>query len=178
MAILSRVIHGAIHGRTHAVTPAVSVAGIALPAYPATQALLFATAALVPAYVVRWHVGGYPSTLLEAAIVLTIGVFLVESALSRDTPAWRSPLTLPAVVFLVASALAVVVAPSRTAGLVIYRAYMLEPAALALVIASVIRTYRQCLVLLAGFFVGASVLAIANADLVARLLLHHELDVR
>jgi O-antigen ligase len=153
------------------------VAGIALPAYPATQALLFATAALAPAYVIRWHVGRYPSTLLEAAIVLTVGVFLVESALSRETPAWRSPLTLPAVLFLVASALAVLAAPSRAAALGIYRAYMLEPAALALVIASVVRTYRQGLVLITGFFAGASVLAIANTDLVVGLILHHKLNV-
>lgn len=154
------------------------MAGIALPAFPATQALLFATAALAPAYVVRWHVGQFPSTLLEAAIVLTVAVFLVESALSREAPAWRSPLTLPAALFIAASALAVLAAPSRTAALGIYRAYMLEPAALALVIASVVRTHRQALVLLTGFFVGASVLAVANAGLVIGFVLHHQLDVR
>jgi len=151
--------------------------GAARSLYPATLALLVATAALAPAYVVRWHVGRYPTTLLEAVIVLTVAVFLVESARSGVAPAWRSPLTLPAVLFLAAAALAVVVAPTRTAALGIYRAYMLEPAALALVIASVVRTPWQGLLLMAGFWLGACVLSIANIDLVLRTARLHGLNV-
>lgn len=168
------MIPEALHGRAR---PTAGTAGAAVSHHPATLALLAVTAALAPAYVLRWRAGWYPSTPLEVAIVATVAVFALESALARRWPAWRSPLTLPAALFLVAAAIAVLAAPSRTAALGIYRAYVLEPAVLALVIASVVRTPRQALLVLTGFWAGACVLAMANMDVVLRAVRLHQLNV-
>src|SRR5947207_5421907 len=49
--------------------------------------LLAATVAggLAPAYVIRWHVGPLPTTLLELALLLTILIF-VDETLSTGLP--------------------------------------------------------------------------------------------
>ena len=64
-----------------------------------------ATCALAPAYVIRWHIGPLPSTILEAAILATIAVFAVEAYRAKHPLEWRSPFTIPAAVFLVAGAI-------------------------------------------------------------------------
>jgi O-antigen ligase len=146
--------------------------------YPASTAALALMAALAPAYVVRWRVGPLPTTMLEAAILLTGVVFLVESFRSTGFLVWRSPLTAPAALFVVAGAVAVYAAPSGVAALGIYRAYVLEPVAVAAVIATVVRLPRQAWLLIGGFWLGASVLAVANIGVVAPAALHHRLDIR
>jgi len=72
---------------------------------------------------VRWHYGLYPTTLLEHAIGATIVAFAVETwrgGARRLT--WRTPFTVPILLFIVAGALSVFAAPSRTAALGLYRA--------------------------------------------------------
>ena len=141
--------------------------------YPVTLSLATVTAALAPAYVVRWHVGFYPTTLLEAAILATVAAFAVESVRARTFPNWRSPLTLPAVLLLVAGLLSVAVAPSRSAALGIYRAYFVEPALYALLLVTVVRRPWHVYLVLAGIWAGAAVLVVADsAVVVAGLLLH------
>ena len=166
-------------GSAGALRPGASLAGVLPGPYPATQAALTVTAALAPAYVVRWHVGPLPSTLLEAAILVTIATFAVES-LRAGTLAvpWRSGLTPPAALFLVAGAIAVFAAPSRVAALGIYRAYVVEPVALAMVLVTVIRSWRQAWLVVAGFWLGACVLALANAEVVLQAARQHRLDIR
>ena len=56
--------------------------------YPISTVLAVITCALVPAYVIRWHVGPIPSTVLEASILLTVAAF-AELA-SKTTPAMDS----------------------------------------------------------------------------------------
>src|SRR5215813_13154930 len=81
------------------------------------------TAALGPAYVVRWHIGFYPTTLLETAILVTLAVFALAGILAGQALEWRSVLTLPTALFIMAGCLSVLDAPSRTAALGIFRAY-------------------------------------------------------
>src|SRR5256885_16200286 len=45
--------------------------------------------ALAPAYVIRWHVGPLPTTLLEVAILATIAVFAVETIRQGSLIEWR-----------------------------------------------------------------------------------------
>jgi hypothetical protein len=101
------------------------------------------TCALAPTYVVRWHIGFYPTTLLESAIWLSLAVFIVAFLRSREALVWRSHFVLPALLFIVAGAIAVFAAPSRTAGLGLYRAYLIEPIAFGFVLTNVIRTPRR-----------------------------------
>jgi len=134
------------------------------------------TAALAPAYVVRWHVGFYPTTALEAGILLTFAAFAFESIRNRELPAWRSPLTIPAALLLVAGAISIVVAPSPIAALGIYRAYFVEPIVFALLLVTALRTYRQAQIVVLGAISGATVLAIVNSAVIIKALLDHSFD--
>ncbi|HEY7200120.1 MAG TPA: O-antigen ligase family protein [Candidatus Dormibacteraeota bacterium] len=147
--------------------------------YPATQTALVVTAALTPAYVVRWRVGPLPTTALEAAILVTVLLFALET-LRAGSPAaaWRSPLAPPAALFVVAGAVAVLAAPSRVAALGIYRAYVLEPVALAFVAATVVRDWRRAWLVVGGLWLGACVLAVANVEAVLEAARQHQLDIR
>ena len=172
------MIGEALEGAARALRPAASGVGDLPTPYPATGVALAVTAALTPAYVVRWHLGPLPTTVLETAVLLTLAVFAAESVRARLVPAWRSPLAAPAALFLVAGAVAVLAAPNRVAALGIYRAYLVEPVALALVLATVVRSSRQAWLVIAGFWLGGCVLAAANADVVLQAARQHRLDVR
>jgi putative inorganic carbon (HCO3(-)) transporter len=136
-----------------------------------------ATCALAPAYVIRWHIAFYPTTLLEAAILLTVIVFLVETVRQHLAIEWRSPYLLPTALFIVAGAISVLTAPSLTAALGLYRAYLLEPMAFALVLANVIRTPQRALLVAGGLMAGATVAGLANSAVVLNGLLRQTYDV-
>jgi putative inorganic carbon (hco3(-)) transporter len=146
--------------------------------YPVTLSLATITAALAPAYVVRWHVGIYPTTLLETAILLSLAAFAVESVRARTIPSWRSPFTLPALLLLAAGLVSIAVAPSRTAALGVYRAYIVEPALYALLLATVVRRPGHAYLVLAGFCAGATVLVLADSAVVVAGLLDHTFNPR
>jgi O-antigen ligase len=131
--------------------------------YSLTITSAAATAAIAPFFVVRWHIAFYPTTLLEAAIIITLALFAYESWRARAIPSWRGPLLLPTLVLLLAGAISVLDAPSRLAALGIYRAYFIEPVAFALALVTAIRSARHAHAILIGLCAGASVLAAVNA---------------
>jgi O-antigen ligase len=135
------------------------------------------TCALTPAYVVRWHVGPFPSTVLEASILLTIAAFAVETYRGRHALEWRSPFTIPAAVFLVAGAISVLVSPEQLKGLGLYRAYLVEPIAFFFVLGHVAKTAWRARLVLGGLAVGGSVAGLANAFVVLDAIRHHTLDL-
>jgi O-antigen ligase len=153
-----------------------SWAALASGSHPATVALAGLTCALLPAYTIRWHVGFYPTTLLEDAILLTTAVFLFESWRSGVRPSVRLPFMLPAGIFLLAGAVSVVVAPDRRAALGIYRAYLLEPLIFFWVLANVIREMRQARWILGGLVVAGVVVALANSYVDLQAIRHHTLN--
>ncbi|HVH63402.1 MAG TPA: O-antigen ligase family protein [Candidatus Dormibacteraeota bacterium] len=132
---------------------------------------------MAPAYGIRWHYGFYPTTLLEHAIVITVLVFAIEWWRSHERLVWRSPYVIPTLVFVVAGAISVVTAPSLTAGLGLYRAYLLEPIAFALVLMNVLRTAQRAALVAAGLGVGATVAGLANSYVVFSGLVHHTYQV-
>jgi hypothetical protein len=137
------------------------------------------TCALAPAYTVRWHLGGLPTTLLENFILLTLVVFAAETVTQKSRIAWRTPFTLPAALFLVAGALDVVASPAgdRVASLGLYRAYLVEPMLFFLVLISIVTSARRAFVVLAGLAAGAVVAGVANSAVVLQALAHHTLDL-
>jgi O-antigen ligase len=135
------------------------------------------TGALAPAYVIRWHVGPLPSTLLEVAILVTVAVFAVETLRQRVPIDWRGPLTAPAILFIVAGAISVLVSGDHRAALGLYRAYFLEPAAFFLIVAAVASTPRRVGLILLGFAAGGAVAATGNAAVVLDAIRHHVLDL-
>ena len=150
--------------------------GLGLDRYPLTLVLAALTCALTPAYTLRWHIGFYPSTVLEVAVMLSVAAFAFESWRLRDVPSLRSPFTLPAAIFIVACAISVIVAPDRRAALGIFRAYVIESIAFYFVVGAVVRTARQASLLLAGLGVAGVVVGIANSLVVLNAILHHTLN--
>jgi len=127
---------------------------------------------------VRWHYGSYPTTLLEHAIGATIVAFAVETwrgGARRLT--WRTPFTVPILLFIVAGALSVFAAPSRTAALGLYRAYILEPIAFAFVLVQVTTSARRAFVVLGGLGLAGVAVAAPNAVTVLQGLRAHTYDV-
>lgn len=135
-----------------------------------------ATCALAPAYTIRWHIGFYPTTLLEAAILVTIAVFILES-LPRRPIVWRTGFDIPIVLFILAGAISVVVSSDHRAALGLYRAYFLEPAAFFYVLIAVITTPRRASLILAGFGVALTALAIPNIEVTLKAAQDHTLNV-
>ncbi len=66
---------------------------LGLGRYPVTFAIATLTCALAPAYTVRWHIGLYPTTVLEDAIALTVAAYALESWRARSMPQLRTPFT-------------------------------------------------------------------------------------
>ena len=153
-----------------------SVSALDLGRYPISLVLAGVTCALTPAYIVRWHLGPYPSTLLEDAIVLTVVAFVYESWRLRAMPNFWSPFTLPAVLFVVAGAISVAVAPDRRAALGIYRAYLLEPIAFYFVVSAVASTWRRAAVVLAGLGLAGLVVGVANSVFILDALRNHRVS--
>ena len=145
--------------------------------YRFTFVCAVATCVVIPAYIVRWHIGPLPTTMLENAILLTAAVFIIESIRSGLRPAWRSPVALPAALFLVVGGISVFVAPDRRAGLGLYRAYIVEPIAFALVLSTVVSTAQRAVAIVMGLAGGASVAGLANALIVLIALRHHDYNV-
>lgn len=135
------------------------------------------TGALAPAYVIRWHIGPLPTTLLEVAILLTVAVFALETWRQREPIEWRGPLTLPAIVFIIAGAISVLASADHRGALGLYRAYFLEPAAFGLIVPAVASTPRRVGLILAGFGLGAAVAGLANMVVVIDAIRHHVLDL-
>ena len=145
--------------------------------YRWTTWLAAVTCALTPAYTVRWHYGFYPTTLLETSVLLTVLVFFIETVRQRSRLDWRTPFTWPAVLFIIAGVISVVVAPDRRAALGLFRAYLLEPIAFFFVVATAVREVRRALLVLAGLGVATLVVGLANAVVVVHAILTHRLDL-
>jgi O-antigen ligase len=126
---------------------------------------------------VRWHVGFYPTTLLEAGIVVTVATFVVEWLRGPRELAWRTSFTAPAALLLLAGAIGVVVAPDPRSALGLYRAYLIEPIAFFLVVATIARTLERGLFIAAGLGVAGVLLAVPNALAVLDAIHRHSLHV-
>jgi O-antigen ligase len=84
---------------------------------------------VLPFYLVRLKIGPLPTTILEIYLGLIFAAFIYENGLEGIRSAWRSldRFHLPVIAWLVATLLAVFVAPNIIGGLGLWRAYILEP---------------------------------------------------
>jgi O-antigen ligase len=135
------------------------------------------TCALMPAYVIRWKVGFIPTTLLEAALLITLALFAFEAIQTKQRLAWRSPFTIPALGFLLAGAISVFVAPSPRDALGLYRAYLVEPFLFFVVIATVTTSARRAWLVLAGLAVAGATVSFTNLYVVLQALRAHVVDL-
>ena len=122
-----------------------------------TRAAVIVTAAAMPLYIVRFKVGPIPTTLLEILILTTIAIYAVAFLAGRAPLPTRTGFEIPVALLLVAGAAGVVVAADHRGALGIYRAYLVEPAALFYVATAVFRDPASFKPLLASV-AGASIL--------------------
>ena len=144
--------------------------------YGTTALLAVVTCALTPAYTIRWHIGPIPTTILENAIILTFAAFVFESIRDGVRPIWQTRVTLPALVFLIAGAISVIVPEDHRAAAGLFRAYMVEPIAFGLVLINAITTPRRALAIVGGLAIAGAIAGLANAGVVITALLHHTYD--
>ncbi len=100
---------------------------------------------LLPTYLLRIQLGSFPTTVLELALVATIGLASLSCGWKvwregwSKTRAWHGPVAL----WILATVMAIVVAPNQLAALGLWRAYVLEPILFALLLAGTVRDEKD-----------------------------------
>ncbi len=139
-----------------------------------TRWALAITFACMPLYVVRWHVGPIPTTLLENLVFVTIGLYVVARTRSAYWPPERTSLEVPILLFLVAGLIGIAVSYDHVGALGHYRAYFIEPVILLYIAIDLLRTAGHFRTVLLGLVIGTTVFAIMNLGAWAIALAHHE----
>lgn len=136
---------------------------------------LAVTAASMPLYVVRWHIGPLPTTLLEIEILITVALYMV--AVLRHAAPWpkRTPYEIPIALFLLAGLVGIVVAPDHRGALGIFRAYLLEPIAIYYVATAVLVTGESIESILGAWGIGAVLFAVVEMATFVQALAGHRL---
>lgn len=129
----------------------------------------------MPLYVVRWHYGPFPTTLLETLILLTVAFYAVALAVDHGPWPRPTPLDIPIALFLVAGVIGVVVAPDHRGALGIFRAYLVEPIAIFYIATALLAGAGDILPLLGVWAAGASLFAVIDLAYFGRAVLAHRL---
>jgi len=154
------------------------------------EIIVFAVAALLPTYLLRFHIGPFPTTVLEVVILVAIGTLAIQKfviARSESRRATRQSrenitmaalfirllrrlwpprnddalLTIGSVLILIATIVGIIVAPDKRSALGIAKAFFWEPMALAwLIIAAKPDKEKIWRAMLGGFAVSALVVVV------------------
>ena len=133
---------------------------------------LAVTAAGLPLYVVRWHVGPVPTTLLEVLIGITTVLYVLTLVSEKRLPAARTPYDIPIALLLVAAVIGIAVSPDHTRAIGIVRAYFVEAVLIFYIAVDLIRTPADVRRLLLVAAVGASIMALGQIVSFAWVLAH------
>ncbi|HEY1456317.1 MAG TPA: O-antigen ligase family protein [Candidatus Dormibacteraeota bacterium] len=140
-----------------------------------TRWALALTAAATPLYIVRWHYGPIPTTLLETLVLLTILLYVATVVRNRGPLPGRTGLEIPIALFLVAGAIGVLVAPDHRGALGIFRAYLIEPVAIFYVVVAVIDSAAAIDLVLAAWAVGSVLFCAVDLLYFGRAVVGHSL---
>ena len=140
--------------------------------------LLIVTIGALPLYVVRWHYGPLPTTLLETLILITLGLYVVakwrEGSIPRPV---RTPFDIPIVLLILAATIAVFIPQDKRAALGLYRAFFIEPVLIFYLAADLLRGERNLRRAVISLAIGSSLFAILNLIAVAQALVNHTFHV-
>src|SRR5579864_6501996 len=134
----------------------------------ASRALVYATAAALPAFLLPLHVGPLTTSALEVAVVVTLLVYGVEVYASGVRPRWPGAFTGPMLLVVAAMPVAVAVSPDRKAAMDVIRTTCLEPALFFGVTCSVLSGPREM-----GRFVRALLLGGSGVAMVVLAAFAH-----
>ena len=138
---------------------------------------LYGTVAGLPLYVVRWHYGPLPTTLLETLIIVTVllyGIARWRDGLRRPAP---TPYDIPIVLLLVAGAISIFVATDHRGALGLYRAYFIEPVAIYYVATDLLGAREHIQRFVVALAAGSSIFAALNLVVFLRALATHSVHV-
>lgn len=110
----------------------------AVVAWKSEKHALTLLAALLPTYLLRFSIGPVPMTVLEGCLIIATVGWIARGGLRRV--AVLRPFVMPAILLVLASVIAVIVAPSTVAALGLWRAYIAEPIVL---FAMLVTTFNQ-----------------------------------
>jgi O-antigen ligase len=139
--------------------------------------MLAITAACLPLYIVRWHYGPLPTTLLETVILITVVGYAATLWTEKRLPAARTPYDIPIVLLLVAGAIGIVVSPDHTHAAGTYRAYFLEAVAIFYIAVDILRTRDDLRPLLLAVAAMASIYAVGQVVDFVWVTAHHHLQI-
>jgi len=126
----------------------------------ASRALVYATAAALPAFLLRVHVGPLSTSALEIAVVATLVVYTVEVYASGVRPRWPGAFTGPMLLVVASFPIAVAVSPDRHAAMDEIRMSFVEPALFFGVTCSVLSTQREMGRFVRALMVGGAAVAL------------------
>ncbi|MBO0702376.1 MAG: hypothetical protein J2P38_05550, partial [Candidatus Dormibacteraeota bacterium] len=110
------------------------------------------------------------------AILVTLAAYLIQCWRERALPDLRSPFSLPAALFLLAGVVSVAVSPAHRAALGLFRAYLVEPLFLFVMVAAVAREEERARLLLGALWLGGLAASIPNILVIAQAARHHTLS--
>src|SRR5207244_4553341 len=95
----------------------------------------------------------------------------------RFMPGWRLPWTLPALLFIVAGGISVLVAPDHRTALGLYRAYLLEPIGFFVALSTAVRGWMQVRLILLGLAFSGIAVSLTNTVVVLQAIRDHSLNL-
>ena len=131
----------------------------------------------MPLYVVRWHIGPLPTTLLEVLIGITVVGYAVTLWTEKRLPAARTAYDVPIALLLIAGLIGIAVSPDHVRAIGIYRAYFVEAIACFYIAVDILRPRDALRTFLLVAAVGSSLMAIGEIVLFAIVFAHHQLDL-
>jgi O-antigen ligase len=138
---------------------------------------LYLVTALMPSYVLRWHVGPVPTTLLEVVILATAAAYVLSLYQSHTYRLQRTPIDIPIALLLVAGLVSIAVAYSHTSAAGIYRAYFLEAVAVFYIAVDVLQRPRDVRGLLIAAGAGSVLFGIGQIITFALAVIHHSVQL-
>jgi O-antigen ligase len=138
---------------------------------------LYATAAGLPLYVVRWHYGPLPTTLLETLIIVTVALYVIARWRDGMRRPLSTPYDIPILLLLLAGAISILVAKDHRGALGLYRAYFIEPVAVFYVALDLLKQANRRLQLVLAFALGSSAFAVLNLAAFGQALAAHHVNV-
>jgi hypothetical protein len=125
----------------------------------ASRALVYATAAALPAFLLPVTLGPLRTSALEVLAVATVLVYAVEVYASGVRPRWPGAFTGPMVLVVASMPLTVWVSPDRRAAMELIRTTCLEPALVFAVACSVLTGPREMGRFVRALLLGGSCVA-------------------
>jgi O-antigen ligase len=122
-------------------------------------------ALFLPSYLIRFKIAFLPSTVLEIMILIVFLAWLVRTLSDKSRSGrWLSrfwfPWCWPVLFFVLAGAIAVIISPDTRQALGLWKAYIVEPVMLYLVLVNTIKTRKQIKMMVFGLGISIAFIAL------------------